>query len=730
MQRRNVMHANQNNNPKELLDSKGIDYRQRGNELITHCIFNDCDADSHGNEAHLYINTNTGQYYCHKCGEKGSIKGLREALGINIAPQPRQTFDKSPNLNKLAAKYHDQLPLNIREWLKNERLLLEEDIDDFELGYGEFYGKSWITIPVRDTAGIVQFMKLRQDPFVPSGGAKYMSTGGGAAIFNAEILKEKPDQLVICEGEFDCMVLRAFGIPAISSTAGARTFKNEWIDQLVSVRHLYICFDNDEAGHQGANELIEKLSEALPSTSILEITLPDEVGEHGDLTDYFKLPDADPSDLFDKFSALRSGPKPIDVSTFEEITTKELASVLDLTIKHDNENKLVTFLCMLSAYTEDSQLNVSFNAPSSTGKTYIPTQVAQYFPEADVRQYGGASPTAFFHDNASFDKERNCYVTDLERKILIFLEQPNPKLQENLRPVLSHDKKEIDYKITDKDKKGSNRAKNIIIRGYPATIFCSAGMRLDEQEATRAILLSPETTMEKVQEGVHMATLRNANKAEFFAKINASPERQQLKDRVLAIKQEHVDDIIVPNPDSIERRFLSDVKSAKPRHQRDVSHLLSIIKCITLLNVWYRRDENGSIVATQSDIDQGFEVWKKINKSQELNLPPYTYEFYKKYIVPIYVAKNAHRDPESKSFDDIGVSRKEIIHRHYELENRLPNDDTFRRQILPMLEMAGLITQEKDPNDKRNVLIFPQLIEQDQYSGEHGGVANLEHLEG
>lgn len=711
---------------KELLTNNNIDFREHGDELITHCIFNDCDADSRGKEAHLYINANTGQYFCHKCSEHGGIKGLREALGVRPEFLPSKTYDQSPNLNKLATKYHNQLPINIREWLKNERLLLDEDIDDFELGYGEFYGKSWITIPVRDASGIVQFMKLRQDPFVPSGGPKYMSTGGDASIFNAEALKDKPDQLVICEGEFDCLVLRAFGIPAITSTAGARTFKEEWVEKLTSVRHLYICFDNDDAGEQGASDLIGKLSEALPSTSVLQITLPHEVGEHGDLTDYFKLPYADPEDLFEN-AVLRSGPKPIDVSTFEEITTKELAKVLDLTIKHDNENKLVSFLCMLSAYTEDSQLNVSFNAPSSTGKTYIPTQVAQYFPDADVRQFGGASPTAFFHDNTSYDKEHDRYVNDLERKILIFLEQPNPKLQENLRPLLSHDEKEIPYKITDKNQKGSNRAKNIIIRGFPATIFCSAGMRLDEQEATRAILLSPETSIEKVREGVHLATLRNANKAEFLAEIEASPERQQLKDRVLAIKQERVDHIVVPDPATIERRFLSHVQSTKPRHQRDVSHLLSIIKCITLLNVWYRRDDTGKIVATQSDIDQGFEVWQKLNKSQELNLPPYTYEFYKKYIVPIYVAKNEGRELNSKTNgNEAGVSRKEIINRHFELEGSLPNDDILRRQILPMLEMQGLITQEKDPFDKRNKLIFPQLIEPEQYSGEHGGSTHAE----
>ena len=43
--------------PREYLDRKGIKYRENGQELNTHCLFNDCDEDSKGNEAHLYINS-------------------------------------------------------------------------------------------------------------------------------------------------------------------------------------------------------------------------------------------------------------------------------------------------------------------------------------------------------------------------------------------------------------------------------------------------------------------------------------------------------------------------------------------------------------------------------------------------------------------------------------------------------------------------------------------------
>ena len=70
-----------------------------------------------------------------------------------------------------------------------------------------------------------------------------------------------------------------------------------------------------------------------------------------------------------------------EVTTFKGMSLGEVADVLSLTIKFDEENKLITFLCMLSAYTDKSQINVSFNAPSSSGKTYLTTEIAKLFPD-------------------------------------------------------------------------------------------------------------------------------------------------------------------------------------------------------------------------------------------------------------------------------------------------------------------------------------------------------------
>lgn len=88
-------------------------------------------------------------------------------------------------------------------------------------------------------------------------------------------------------------------------------------------------------------------------------------------------------------------PEKINTSQFKPISSQELIKILGLTIKKDEENKLITFLCELSAYTGSSQFNISFNAPSSTGKSYIPTEIAQLFPKEDVIEIGYCSPTAF-----------------------------------------------------------------------------------------------------------------------------------------------------------------------------------------------------------------------------------------------------------------------------------------------------------------------------------------------
>ncbi len=415
----------------------------------------------------------------------------------------------------------------------------------------------------------------------------------------------------------------------------------------------------------------------------------------------------------------------IDVSQFKEMALDELNDILSLTIRHDRDNKLITYLCMLSAYTNNSQLNVSFNAPSSSGKTYMTTELAKLFPDEDKIALSGASPTSFFHGESRYDKKRKAKIVSLERKILLMYEQPNPLLQQKLRAVLSHDERELHFRITNKDKKGAHRAEHIIIRGFPATVFCSAGMQLDEQEATRAILLSPEVTEEKLKEGIHLQAQRGSNEVAFEDWLESQPERIAIKLRIQAIKAEKIKDIIIDNPDVIEERFNKMFGKPKARHMRDMGHLMKLIKAIALLNVWHRKQTDGTIVASQYDVDQGFELWGTVVESQDLNVPPAVLNFYKKIILPAYHAKKNDQNSRSDmEYGLVGLSSYELAAYYLKEEQTTLNDEHLRKQILPQLVNSGVIKLEQPINgDKRSKHIFPQWFPPDsQHLSEENNV--------
>jgi hypothetical protein len=381
---------------------------------------------------------------------------------------------------------------------------------------------------------------------------------------------------------------------------------------------------------------------------------------------------------------------------YPPLSIEELSEILGLTIKKDEVNKLITFFCELSAYSPDSQFNISFNAPSSTGKSYLPIEIGSLFPKGDIIKVGYCSPTAFFHDKGRFIKELEGYYVDLECKVLIFLDQPHTLLLQHLRPLLSHDEKEIKIKITDKSQKFGLKTKNVIIRGFPAVVFCSAGLKIDEQEATRFLLLSPEINQEKIREGILEALKKEADFESYLAQLNNNPKRQLLIERIKAIKEEKIREIKIHDTEKIKEIFFSNHKILQPRHQRDIKRLISLIKSLALLNLWHRQTEDiGVILTSDEDIKEGFRLWKEISFSQELNLPPYTYKIFQEIIIPLYQEKQA------------GLSRKEIMQGYLRTYNRPIAEWQLRREIIPMLEMAGLITQEQDPDDKRNKLIIP-----------------------
>jgi len=439
--------------------------------------------------------------------------------------------------------------------------------------------------------------------------------------------------------------------------------------------------------------------EGLTTKVKMRITDQGHYYEHdGKVEGPFTLQDEQMTD-FDLILAIKLGVEPKDIlqARLWEITRPttfdEVAEVLGSTVRRDKPTKLILLAGMVLTFTDEDQINILMSSESAAGKSYDAVEVAAYFPSEVMRILGSASPTAFYHEEGVFDKNRNALVVDLRGIILIFLDQPHYSLIERLRPLLSHDKRELIYKITDKTKKGALRTKNVILIGYPTVIFCSSKFTLDEQEKTRLFVLSPETSSEKLEESLRLIVARVGDREGFRRWVDSHPRRRWLKARIQAIRDANIKHVIIEGQEYVYKRFRSLHERLAPRHQRDLPRIMALIKAHALFNIPHREGRGQeTIVATDEDIEAGFDLYSLIAKPNELGISPQVYEIYKEVIEPLLKKEGS-------------VSRQRILGAYYEYHGRLLAEDRLRREILPSLESAGLIVQIPDPTDRRKMLV-------------------------
>ncbi len=603
-----------------------------------------------------------------------------------------------------------------------------ESINKFKLGSWDYDGHKRFMVPVFNQKNKVAYLKLRRTPSDESADTiaeqlgkdnpnpEYVVYPDGANLIlvgEDQLYKSTSNDVLICDNELERILAIQEGVkmPVVTGGNGTHDFKDKWINMLKNMRNVYLCLNDVEDDE--FEEFAKHLSERLPKASVFKVSLPANDSVKTSLKEYFTRKHGTADELFSKYSEYYCGSEPIDPSKFEEMYVNDIAEVLDTTIKYDYVTKCIIFLAMLLAYTESDQLNIMINGDSSSGKSYNVSEVSKLFPEQDVLMYGKTTPTAFYYSSKLRkidDKTGQAYM-DLERRIMVFVEQPDTKLQENLRALLSHDKKKIPFAITNKGKKGENTAIEGYMLGFPSTFFCSANMKIDEQEQTRCLILSPETSREKVFAGMHICLTKGSNKNAYDAKIRSNGLRNQLIERILYIKSLNVDSINIDEEDSnyLMTKFLMTHKHLRAKDQRGMAHFISLVKAMALLNAPFRTVD-GQIVATKKDVDEVLKLWIPLCESEIHGVSPQVYDFYKKYILGAYYKKNA--DSSTKR----GITFKELSKEYFVQNGSYPNMENVRKQYIPALETASLITvayDKEDDGDGRQKLITPNFFPND-----------------
>jgi len=365
----------------------------------------------------------------------------------------------------------------------------------------------------------------------------------------------------------------------------------------------------------------------------------------------------------------------------DENLLPNILNILDKRIKKEEKNKLIVFLVYLSAYGSNP-LNMFLKGESSIGKTYLAKSVAEYFPEEDVLFIGDMSPKALIHEHGEV-KEGKVYVS-LENKILVFLESPRRQTLDMLKPILSHDRKEIEYKIADKSGSGKLQTKSVIITGWPATTYCTTDCKVLEELSTRSLLATPEITEEKISQ---VLTYKGKKYSRPWEEMEEDEQEQILTNSLNLLKEDI--EVCVPYAGVLAEQY----EKGEPRVMRDFDKLMELIRMSAFLHQRQRMhfENNGGnrfIIATEYDYWVGKLLFDAIRETTCTGIPQPVIDFYEDIITQIQ-----------------GIINYQSLREHYVSIHKRPISTThLRNRFIEPLESVGWLIRELDPVDGRRVI--------------------------
>jgi replicative DNA helicase len=260
----------ENSKALQLVKSQGWNYKENGDKLeLETCPF--CKKSGYG---HFYViadGTNRDNLFiCHKCGVSGNGRRLREHLGLEVPGVMSPS-----NWSRPGEREQEQLPdidvlhqalledIDVLDYLINERGFSREIIEKQKLGLTRRYFKETNEVRALVYPYLVQgkpiYVHYRTLP--PAEKAFSSPKGWDAPLYNGEILHEGLTELIMVEGEANCIAAMDHGIYNIVGVPGANVQKSLWIELIdrIAPEKIYICYDTDKVGQKSAQTLASKI---------------------------------------------------------------------------------------------------------------------------------------------------------------------------------------------------------------------------------------------------------------------------------------------------------------------------------------------------------------------------------------------------------------------------------------------------------------------------------------
>lgn len=289
-----------------------------------------------GKENHFYMEVHgpnseqknrSGLYMCQRCAKSGNLYSLRQHLGLAIegVSSQKDWAESEKKIDKLCDTEACHLALLEDEaaidYLMNVRGFSLDIIKKQKIGLTKHYFKSTgevraLVFPYLLNGNTIwEHYRTLPDPNdlkkVPKDFAS--PRGWDSTLYNIEALQTATTDIILVEGEANCIAALDHGITNICGVPGANIKKMEWLDKMENIGKVFIAYDKDKVGQKAAQVLASRIG----IERCYKITLPDfevvtEAGESRkgkDLNEWFRVGGGTP----EAFEELKKGATLFDV---------------------------------------------------------------------------------------------------------------------------------------------------------------------------------------------------------------------------------------------------------------------------------------------------------------------------------------------------------------------------------------------------------------------------------
>jgi 5S rRNA maturation endonuclease (ribonuclease M5) len=245
----------------------------QGDVMKLTCPFH---ADRSPNNDSLVVNIYSGFWHCMnpECGAKGNAKDWAEKKD-GLEEDEAKAFVNlaiygvaEPTVEQIVDRCHDNLIARkfVRADITARRLWTDEQMVAMTLGWDG--SRVIIPVPNEDGTGWATLKKYNYNPHTDAQRkAKNVALSGhGSHLYPYSV--SQGNEVFLCEGEPDVILVRQYGWNAACGTAGAGTWKREW-SQMLAGKTVYIGYDNDMEGATGTKIVGESLKEFTPHIFVL-----------------------------------------------------------------------------------------------------------------------------------------------------------------------------------------------------------------------------------------------------------------------------------------------------------------------------------------------------------------------------------------------------------------------------------------------------------------------------